>query len=95
MKKAFWFIPSCPEVEEELTEYLEGAPPFRRRLGIRVHLLICRACDALRRVLEALPALGRKALEAPEAPAPEAREALAGALARIREGGPGGRDCGC
>lgn len=78
-------IPSCSEVGENLTEYLEGTLPFRKRLGIRLHLLLCRACNALRNVLLALPGFGKRALEAPAEPSPEAKDAFARAMKRIKE----------
>jgi anti-sigma factor RsiW len=79
-------IPSCPEVREHLTEYLEGTLPFHKRLGIRIHLLICAACDGLLKALRALPAFGRKVLEAPVEPPREAAAALERALERIAAG---------
>ncbi len=85
-------IPSCPEVREHLTDYLEGTLPFRKRLGIRIHLLICAACDGLRKALLALPAFGRKILEAPAEPPREAAVAQERALERALEriaAGPG------
>jgi len=81
------FIPSCQEVHADLTEFLEGALPWHRRLGMRLHLMICRACRALRRGLEALPRLSKRALEAPAQAPQEARAALAEALNRIRTAG--------
>lgn len=84
------FIPTCPEVQENLTEYLEGTLPLRKRLGIWLHLLHCRVCDALRKALLALPALGRQALEAPSEAPPEANEALLAVLGKLR--GPGTKE---
>jgi hypothetical protein len=78
-------IPTCPEVHERLTEFLEGTLPPRQRLGIWLHLLICRACDALRAVLLALPGLSKRALEAPTEPGPEAQDAFSQAMKRIKD----------
>lgn len=73
-------LPSCHDVQAELTEYTEGALPLSRRLGIWIHLLLCRVCAAFRRGLEALPGLAKTSL----APPPEAPEGAAEALARVQ-----------
>lgn len=73
-------LPSCQDVQAELTEYAEGALPLSRRLGIWIHLLLCRVCAAFRRGLEALPGLAKTSL----APPPEAPEGAAEALARVQ-----------
>jgi hypothetical protein len=69
-------IPPCSEVQANLTEYLEGSLSLRQRLGIRLHLLVCRGCDCLRKALELLPRLGRQVLEAPGQAPPEAERVL-------------------
>jgi hypothetical protein len=77
-------MPTCREVQTLATEYREGSLPFAQRLGIAIHLALCWACRAFLRGLEALPGLGKRALKPePEAP-PEALDALAGALRKIR-----------
>lgn len=65
------FLPSCREVQTELTEYAEGALPFSRRFGIWMHLILCRVCAGFLRGIRALPGLA-KVLLAPPAKAPEA-----------------------
>lgn len=77
-------IPSCPEVQANLTEYLEGTLPLRKRLGIWLHLMICKACNALRNALLSLPGLGKRALEAPTQAPPEAKDAFAQAMGKIK-----------
>ena len=77
-------IPSCPEVQANLTEYLEGSLPFHKRLGIRLHLAMCRACEGLRKALLALPRLGRQLLDAPAQPPLEAERALGSVLQRLK-----------
>lgn len=37
---------TCKELTELATDYLEGNLPWRRRLGVRMHLLMCRYCRA-------------------------------------------------
>lgn len=77
------FMPTCREVQTELTDYVEGALPFRRRAGIWLHLLLCRVCAGFLRGLQALPGLS-KALLAPAKPAPPAAsEALAAVQAAL------------
>lgn len=78
--KRFLIIPSCHEVGEGLTEFLEGAQPWHARLGYRLHFVICGACRALVQAFRALPALvSRGSAPEPQAP-PEAQAALARAL---------------
>jgi predicted anti-sigma-YlaC factor YlaD len=77
-------MPTCREVQTLATEFREGALPFSQRLRIRIHLLLCWACRAFLRGIEALPRMGKKlTAPGPEAP-PAAREALEAALRRIR-----------
>jgi len=70
-------LPSCHDVQTHLTEYAEGALPFRRKLGIWVHLLFCRVCAGVLRGLKALPGIAKISLAPPEAAPQEAAEALA------------------
>jgi hypothetical protein len=74
------FLPSCHEVQIELTEYMEGSLPFTRRAGIRLHLLLCRACAGFLRGLRALPGLAKTVLAAPQ----KAPQAAAQALAQVQ-----------
>lgn len=79
-------LPSCHDVQTELTEYLEGRLPLQRRLGIWLHLLLCRVCAGFLRGLKALPGVAKRAL-APPAKAPEAAAlALARVKAALRKG---------
>ncbi len=73
-------LPSCHDVQTDLTEYAEGTLPLSRRLGIWLHLLLCRVCAAFQRGLEALPGLAKTSL----APPPEAPEAANEALAQVQ-----------
>lgn len=79
-------LPSCHDVQTHLTEYLEGALPFRRRLGIGAHLLLCRVCAGVLRGLRALPWVAKGSLKAPETAPEEARQALAEVQALLRKG---------
>lgn len=78
-------MPSCHEVQAQLTEYAEGTLPPTQRLGVWLHLLLCRVCAAFLRGLLALPGLSRRALAPPpEAPA-AADRALDEVLSRLRK----------
>jgi anti-sigma factor ChrR (cupin superfamily) len=73
-------MPSCHEVQSELTEYVEGTLPFTRRAGIWLHLLLCRVCAGFLRGLRALPGVAKASLTPP----PEAPEAATRALAQVQ-----------
>lgn len=79
------FLPTCHDVQTELTEYIEGALPLGRRMGIRLHLLFCRVCAGFLRGLRALPGVAKRSLAPPEAVSEEAAHALTGVLKAIRE----------
>lgn len=81
------FIPSCPEVQQNLTEYLESALPWRKRLGIWLHLLHCHVCDALRKALLALPIVSKQILEPPKEAPPEAVDALLAVMGKLKNPG--------
>jgi anti-sigma factor ChrR (cupin superfamily) len=71
------FLPSCQDVQTHLTEYAEGSLPLSRRLGIWVHLRLCKACARFLRGLKALPGLAKRALAPPKETPGAARTALA------------------
>lgn len=73
-------MPSCHEVQSDLTEYLEGTLPFTRKAGIWVHLLFCRVCAGFLRGLKALPRVVKTSLAAPS----EAPEAAVRALEQVQ-----------
>lgn len=78
-------LPSCHEVQTHLTDYTEGALPLREKLGMWVHLLLCRVCAGVLRGLKALPGIAKVSL-APEKEAPEAAlKALAHVQAALRK----------
>ena len=77
-------MPTCREGEARLTDLSEGALPLRERLGVRLHLLLCRACRSLDRGLGALPGLSKRLL-GPTAEVPsEALVALENARKHLR-----------
>lgn len=82
-------LPTCQEVGSAMTDYMEGALPFRKRLGIRIHLMMCEFCSGLHQRLLRLPGLAKTLLRPAEAAPPEARTALDHVLETLRKtGGP-------
>lgn len=41
----------CDEVERRLSDFEDGALPFRTMIAVRLHLMMCRRCSALERSL--------------------------------------------
>jgi anti-sigma factor ChrR (cupin superfamily) len=78
-------LPSCHDVQIHLTDYAEGALPWPQRLGIWVHLLLCRVCAAFLRGLEALPGMAKTSLAPPPEPTREAMDVLAQVQSLIRK----------
>jgi anti-sigma factor ChrR (cupin superfamily) len=79
-------LPTCQEVGAAMTDYMEGALPFRKRLGIRIHLMMCDLCSGLHRRLMALPRFAKDLLKPPAVVAPpEAQAALDQVLRAIRK----------
>ncbi len=79
-------LPSCQEVGASMTDYMEGALPLHKRLGIRIHLMMCDLCSGLYRRLDALSRHAKEMFALPTAtPPPEAKAALDEALAAIKK----------
>jgi len=64
-------MPTCREVAEQATEYLEKAMPRQQRLGVWAHLRLCPNCRAFLRQLMQAIVLARRAADAGPPPAPE------------------------
>lgn len=77
-------LPTCHEVQTDLTEYTEGPLSLRRRVGIWLHLLLCRVCAGFLRGLKALPGLSKTTLAPPEVAPDAAARALEQTLAKLR-----------
>jgi len=77
-------IPTCERVTELLTAYEEGALGPFEWLGLKLHLFLCPPCQTFLGSFERTPGLLREALD--DVSAPLAEQALAGALAALREG---------
>jgi len=73
-------LPSCKDVQTHLTEYAEGSLPLGRKIGIWIHLRLCKACAGFLRGMRALPGLAKRAL----APPKETPEAAVKALADVQ-----------
>jgi hypothetical protein len=43
------FMPSCKEVSRLVSESMDRDLPFRQRLSMRLHLLMCSLCSRFRR----------------------------------------------
>ena len=74
------FLPSCQDVQTHLTEYADGSLPVNRRIGIWIHLRLCKACARFLRGMRALPGLAKRVLAPPE----KTPEAAAVALAEVQ-----------
>lgn len=77
-------MPSCKEVGENLTEYMDGNLPFRKRLGIRLHLMMCKMCMDVLRALRALPKFAKEVLGPPEEMPVDAKETLDRVLRNLK-----------
>jgi len=75
---------TCAEATALLTDFEDGALPSLQWLRLKAHLYRCPPCQAFFRSLLASRDLLRGAW--PAGPTPAAEQALAGALARLREG---------
>ena len=78
-----WRIPTCRDMSELVTDYLEHALPPGAWVGARWHLVLCPACrryyDQMRRTIRLLRGHG---------PPPPETAAESGMLARLRDAGP-------
>lgn len=79
-------LPSCTEVHACMTDYMEGALPWRKRMGVRIHLMMCKVCSALYDRLRALSNRAKDLFAPPSpVPPPEANAALLHAMELIRK----------
>jgi len=76
-------MPSCHEVQAELTDYAEGSLPVTRRVGIWLHLLLCHVCAGFLRGMKALPGLAKQALGPPKDAPEGAAKALSAVMAEL------------
>lgn len=55
----------CQDVAEQISDDIDGALPWRRRLAIRLHMLLCDGCRRYVRQMRACVAALRTAGEPP------------------------------
>lgn len=76
------FVLTCHDLVANATDYMEGALPWRARLAVWRHLLICHMCRAYLAQLRATTALLRGRALPPPPP-----DAVAAIVARAKEPG--------
>ncbi len=74
-----WMM-NCQEISKKVSESFDRPLPIWQRLGIRMHLLMCKYCARFRRQILLL----HKALQAFDIPAKEAESLSTEAKDRIR-----------
>ena len=74
---------SCHDVTERVTDYIEGAMPFGQRVGLWMHLAMCRHCRAYLQQYRDTIAMVNQLPDEP--PPPECRDEL---LRRFRDRKP-------
>ncbi|MGH7154382.1 MAG: anti-sigma factor family protein [Acetobacteraceae bacterium] len=76
-------MPTCRDVSELVTDYLERALPLRRRIGVFLHLRQCEACrrylDQMRKTIRFLSS------HPPPPPPPDVEQTV---LTRVRRTDP-------
>jgi predicted anti-sigma-YlaC factor YlaD len=78
-------MPTCQEVAERATEYLERTMPRRERFGVWSHLRICPNCRAYLRQLMSTIALTRRAgASASPPPSPQDEDRLVAMMKAAR-----------
>ena len=77
---------SCEHATERMTDHLEGALPWPKRLAMWGHLALCRACRAFLRTLREVPLLAREAFHEPAFEPATGRASLDAVLGRIHAG---------
>lgn len=77
---------SCEHATERMTDHLEGALPWPKRLAMWGHLILCRACRAFLRSLREVPLLAREAFQEPPVESAAGCASLDAALGRIGAG---------
>lgn len=79
-------MPTCREVAENATEYLEKTMPRGERLGVWAHLRVCPNCRAYLRQFLRTISLARRA--GAEAPPPGEEDRLVAMMKAARAPGP-------
>ena len=75
-------IPTCREMAERVTDYLERVIPMRERVGMGIHLVACTACrnyfNQIRQTVRLLASRRR------DDPQPETEQRVLTEIARIK-----------
>ena len=79
------FMPSCHEVQTDLTEYAEGSLPLSRKVGIWVHSLLCKVCAGFLCGMKALPSIAKRSLTPPEQAPEAAMRAMSEVMTSLRK----------
>jgi predicted anti-sigma-YlaC factor YlaD len=77
-------IPDCKETARLLSESLDHRLPLRKQLLLKIHLIMCKACENYKKQLFALKALSTRyfekleqfSKESPESLSDEAKETM-------------------
>lgn len=77
-------MPTCQEVAEHATEYLERAMPRRERLGVWAHLRVCPNCRAYLCQLVETVALARRAVTGGAPPSRDEEDRLVAMMRAAR-----------
>lgn len=79
-----WQLPTCRDMSELVTDYLERALPLRGRVGARTHLALCPACR--RYYAQMRQTIGLLAAGSLPPPAPQAEARVVARLRDAEEG---------
>lgn len=77
---------NCEHATERMTDHLERALPWPKRLAMWGHLAMCRACRAFLRSLREVPLLAREAFQEPALEPAVGCASLEAVLGRIQSG---------
>ena len=77
-------MPTCQEVAEHATEFLERAMPRRQRFAVWAHLRICPNCRAYLRQLMRTVSLTRRAGASGPPPSPQEEDRLVAIMKAAR-----------
>ncbi len=80
---------SCKDVTRLISESMDASLPIGKRIGVRIHLLMCRFCARYERQLLLIRETARRLAETPEGPGDPSGETLSlEARDRIRKSLP-------
>ncbi len=77
---------NCEHATERMTDHLEGALSWNKRLAMWGHLIMCRACRAFLRSMRGVSSLARRVFDEPQLEPTIGSAMLDTALSRIKAG---------